>query len=133
MAKTGIPGLSFSLNRALGITRLKRSIAKATGIPTTRSGQQKKLGRLLTGSYGTSTTRNRRSTTTGTRYGSTSSRKRTTSTGIPGFTFSLSRALGITQMKQSISRATGIPLTKGGRQRKLGSLFLNSSKKKSRR
>lgn len=44
---TGIPGLSFSLNRALGITDLKRSIAKATGIPTTRSGRQRKLGKML--------------------------------------------------------------------------------------
>ena len=46
---TGIPGLSFSLKRALGITTLKRKIAKTTGIPTTKAGRQKKIGSLLTG------------------------------------------------------------------------------------
>lgn len=34
--------------------------------------------------------------------------------------FSWKRALGITKQKQRISRATGIPLTKSGRQRKVG-------------
>lgn len=37
--------------------------------------------------------------------------------------FSWKRALGITKAKQKISRATGIPLTKGGRQRKLGAML----------
>ena len=41
------PGLTFSWKRALGVTKAKRSIAKATGIPTTRSGRQAKLGRWL--------------------------------------------------------------------------------------
>lgn len=41
------PGLSFSWKRALGITKLKRSIARATGIPTTRSGRRNKLGRWM--------------------------------------------------------------------------------------
>ena len=40
-----IPGLTFSWKRALGITRVKRKIAKATGIPTTRQGRRAKLGR----------------------------------------------------------------------------------------
>lgn len=44
---TGIPGLSFSWKRALGITDAKRKIAKATGIPTTKSGRQRKIGRML--------------------------------------------------------------------------------------
>jgi hypothetical protein len=44
---TGIPGLSFSWKRALGVTSAKRSIAKATGIPTTRSGRQRKIGRMF--------------------------------------------------------------------------------------
>ncbi|MCI1958994.1 MAG: hypothetical protein LKJ25_05145 [Clostridia bacterium] len=44
---TGIPGLSFSLNRALGITSAKRKIAKATGIPTTKAGRQRKLGAMI--------------------------------------------------------------------------------------
>lgn len=34
--------------------------------------------------------------------------------------FSWKRALGITKAKQRISRKTGIPLTKSGRQRKIG-------------
>lgn len=45
--KKGIPGLSFSWNRALGVTSAKRRVAKATGIPTTKSGRRSKLGRLL--------------------------------------------------------------------------------------
>jgi len=44
---TGIPGVSFSLRRALGITKLKRKIARATGIPTTKSGRQRKFGALI--------------------------------------------------------------------------------------
>lgn len=42
-----IPGLSFSWKRALGITGAKRKIAKATGIPTTKAGRQRKVGKLL--------------------------------------------------------------------------------------
>lgn len=45
--KSVIPGLSFSVNKALGITKAKRKIAKATGIPTTKSGRQAKAGRML--------------------------------------------------------------------------------------
>lgn len=45
--KFKIPGLSFSWKRALGITKAKRSIAKATGIPTTKSGRRNKVGKLL--------------------------------------------------------------------------------------
>ena len=45
--KKGIPGVSFSLKRALGISKAKTKIAKATGIPTTKAGRQKKLGKLL--------------------------------------------------------------------------------------
>jgi hypothetical protein len=37
--------------------------------------------------------------------------------------FSWKRALGITRAKQRISRATGIPWTRSGRQRKVGSVF----------
>ncbi len=39
------PGISFSWKRALGITNAKRKIARATGIPTTRSGRRAKVGR----------------------------------------------------------------------------------------
>lgn len=49
---TGIPGLSFSLNRALGITSAKRDIAKMTGIPTTKSGRQRKLGAMILKMFG---------------------------------------------------------------------------------
>lgn len=37
--------------------------------------------------------------------------------------FSWKRALGVTKMKQKISRKTGIPLTKSGRQRKIGKML----------
>lgn len=42
-----IPGLTFSWKRALGITKVKRKIAKATGIPTTRQGRRAKFARLF--------------------------------------------------------------------------------------
>ena len=45
--KVKIPGVSFSAKRALGVTKAKTKIAKATGIPTTKSGRQKKIGRLF--------------------------------------------------------------------------------------
>ena len=41
------PGLSFSWRRLLGISQTKRKIARATGIPTTRSGRRTKAGRKL--------------------------------------------------------------------------------------
>lgn len=47
MIKFKIPGVSFSLNRAVGIDRIKRQIAKVTGIPTTKSGMEKKIGRHI--------------------------------------------------------------------------------------
>lgn len=47
MAKSKIPGLSFSWKRTLGITKMKRKISKANGIPTTKAGRQRKLGKLL--------------------------------------------------------------------------------------
>ena len=43
---------------------------------------------------------------------------------IPGLSFSLKRALGITQVKQKIARKTGIPLSKSGVERKIGNVFL---------
>ena len=45
--KSAIPGLSFSWKRATGVTKVKRKIAKATGIPTTKAGRQRKLGKLF--------------------------------------------------------------------------------------
>lgn len=37
----------FSWKRALGITKVKRKISKKTGIPLTKSGRQRKLGKFL--------------------------------------------------------------------------------------
>ncbi|MDX9713971.1 MAG: hypothetical protein RBT37_00935 [Dissulfurispiraceae bacterium] len=45
--KRGIPGLSFSWKRALGISGAKASISHKIGIPLTRSGRQRKVGRVL--------------------------------------------------------------------------------------
>ena len=45
---------------------------------------------------------------------------------IPGLSFSLKRAVGISAAKQKISRKTGIPLTKGGLERKVGKVVINS-------
>lgn len=39
----------FSWNRLLGITRVKTRISRATGIPLTRSGRQRKLGQMMGG------------------------------------------------------------------------------------
>ena len=47
MAKVRIPGVSFSLSRALGIDKVKRQIARETGIPTTKPGMEKKIGRTI--------------------------------------------------------------------------------------
>lgn len=45
--KIKIPGVSFSWKRALGITKVKQRIAKETGIPTTQSGLEKKIGSAI--------------------------------------------------------------------------------------
>lgn len=47
--KSGIPGVSFSAKRASGISVAKSRVARATGVPTTRSGRQKKIGRAMSG------------------------------------------------------------------------------------
>ena len=39
-----IPGLSFSLKRAVGISGLKAKIAHKVGIPTTKQGLERKIG-----------------------------------------------------------------------------------------
>ena len=44
-----IPGLSFSLKRAVGITAAKQKIARKTGIPTTKQGLERKVGRMVLG------------------------------------------------------------------------------------
>ena len=37
-------GLSFSLSRLIGLAQAKQKFAKRTGIPTTKSGLQRKIG-----------------------------------------------------------------------------------------
>jgi hypothetical protein len=45
--KSIIPGLTFSCQRALGITGAKQRFARQTGIPTTRQGMERKVGSTL--------------------------------------------------------------------------------------
>ncbi len=45
---------------------------------------------------------------------------------IPGLSFSWKRALGITKVKQNISRATGVPMSKVGIERKVGNVILKT-------
>lgn len=52
-SNTGIPGVSFSWRRAVGLTRLESDISRKTGIPFTRAGRQRKIGRIVTHMFGT--------------------------------------------------------------------------------
>lgn len=48
MAKRrGIPGLSFSWKRALGVTKAKQSLSRQLGVPLTRAGRQRKVGKAM--------------------------------------------------------------------------------------
>lgn len=47
------------------------------------------------------------------------------STPIPGLSFSLKRAFGITQAKQKLSRTTGVPMSKVGIERKIGKIIMD--------
>lgn len=40
-------GFSFSWKRATGVSTIKSRVARATGIPTTRAGRQRKVGKAL--------------------------------------------------------------------------------------
>lgn len=42
-----IPGVSFSLKRAVGISAAKQKIARKTGVPTTRGGLERKIGKAV--------------------------------------------------------------------------------------
>jgi len=42
---------------------------------------------------------------------------------IPGLSWSWKRAVGLSGLKTRVSRKIGIPLTRGGRQRKLGAMM----------
>ena len=51
---------------------------------------------------------------------------------IPGLSFSLKRAVGITKIKQKVSKVTGIPLTKQGLERKIGGAIIKKVTRKKR-
>ena len=42
-----IPCVSFSWKRALGITQAKQKIARKTGIPTSKAGLERKVGKMI--------------------------------------------------------------------------------------
>lgn len=42
-----IPGLTFSWKRAVGITQAKQQIARKTGIPTSKAGLERKIGKTI--------------------------------------------------------------------------------------
>lgn len=42
-----IPGLSFSWKRALGITQAKQKISRHTGIPISKAGLERKVGKII--------------------------------------------------------------------------------------
>lgn len=45
---------------------------------------------------------------------------------IPGLSFSWKRAIGLTQAKQQFARKTGIPTSKAGLERKVGSFIIKT-------
>ena len=47
MAMFKIPGVSFSLKRTLGITQVKQKFARETGIPTSKAGLERKVGKMV--------------------------------------------------------------------------------------
>lgn len=51
---------------------------------------------------------------------------RKSTTGIPGLSFSWKRAIGITQLRQKVSRELGVPTTRHGLERKVGAFVINS-------
>lgn len=42
-----LPGLTFSLKRALGISPIKQQFARKTSIPTSKAGMERKIGHVL--------------------------------------------------------------------------------------
>ena len=45
--RKGIPGLSFSWKRAIGLSSAKAKISRQIGIPLTKSGRQRKAGQAM--------------------------------------------------------------------------------------
>ncbi len=44
MSKLKIPGISWSLKRAVGLTQIRQKIPRILGVPTTRSGLERRIG-----------------------------------------------------------------------------------------
>lgn len=42
-----IPGLSFSWKRAIGVTQAKQQFSHKTGIPISRAGLERKIGKAI--------------------------------------------------------------------------------------
>lgn len=42
-----LPGLSFSWRRAVGLSALKGQLSRRLGVPLTRQGRERKVGRAL--------------------------------------------------------------------------------------
>lgn len=42
-----VPGLSFSWKRAIGVTQAKQQISRKTGIPMTKAGLERKIGKTI--------------------------------------------------------------------------------------
>ncbi len=45
--RKGIPGLSFSWRRALGVSSAQAQLSRKIGIPLSRSGRQRRMGRAM--------------------------------------------------------------------------------------
>ena len=45
--KKGIPGLSFSWKRATGLSSAKAKLSRQLGVPLTRAGRQRKVGKAM--------------------------------------------------------------------------------------
>ncbi|MGA2083136.1 MAG: hypothetical protein ABSH53_21355 [Holophaga sp.] len=45
--RRGIPGLSFSWRRALGVSQAQARLSRKIGIPLSRSGRQRRMGRAM--------------------------------------------------------------------------------------
>lgn len=42
-----IPVLSFSWKRAIGVTQAKQQFTRKTGIPTSKAGLERKIGKII--------------------------------------------------------------------------------------
>lgn len=47
-----LPGLSFSWKRALGISAFKGKVSRKIGVPLTKSGRERKIGRWVEKLFG---------------------------------------------------------------------------------